>query len=249
MLQKDDLIDNFSRVVELRDNVFRFEDVMPAHSYVYHLRAVPAGTGEDLLTVSQDRTDDGFALLMLEQAARMTPSATLRLGPLPQNAYGLSTLLRAPPDYHAYFGGRLDEKRKHLILCLPVHQCEFSGDESIEEFFALRRNVVPTLDWKREVHPKIVLRFDNPKTRGGTGDAEVLVKFLTLQREIDNLDGVTQGFIEVQNYKGNVVEILSPAAGTWRLIRNRDDSTGETISRSQLSDELKGFLTSNASAH
>jgi hypothetical protein len=123
-------------------------------------------------------------------------------------------VLLAPKDYHGHFAGRLDAKRSRLVLCLPIHRCEFSGDESVGEFFTLCREIVLALNWQREVCPKIILRYDNPKTQGGTiYDRGVFAKYATVLRELDLLSGVPEGFIEIINYKKQVIEILSPKGG------------------------------------
>jgi hypothetical protein len=106
----------------------------------------------------------------------------------------------------------------------------------------MRRELVPTLNWEREVTPKILLRFDNPKTRGGTGNSEVHAKYGTLVREIDNLQGVSNGFIEIINYRGSVREVLA-AGDMFTLIYERDDGRRETLDRGALVDSLYRFLT------
>lgn len=52
--------------------------------------------------------------------------------------------------------------------------------------------------------------FDNPGTETGTDGAGVLMKYPALLSEIENLGGVISGFIEITNYNGQVVEVLSP---------------------------------------
>ena len=177
MLQQQDLVSHFSDVVDLGDNVFRCKDVLSKVTLHYYVKLAGAGFHEnDLLIVSENRMNDEFALSVFASLPRTKVTAGLELHAMPTNGYGLSLTILAPEQYHAYFKGRLDDKRECLALCMPIHRCEFSGNESVDDFFLLRRKIVPTMNWEREVHPKIELRFDNPRTRGGTGDAYTFVR-------------------------------------------------------------------------
>ncbi|MFJ1254345.1 hypothetical protein, partial [Cupriavidus sp. CuC1] len=64
-----------------------------------------------------------------------------------------------------------------------------------------------------------------------------------LLREIELLDGVLAGFIEISNYRGSVREILSPAIGRYVLIDGRDDSTRRFVEKDELNASVWGFLT------
>jgi hypothetical protein len=102
------------------------------------------------------------------------------------------------------------------------------------------QRMIPVFRWGRSVCPKIKVYFDNPETEAGTVEAGVLMKFPTLLTEIDNLNGVVNGFVEVTNYKGEVVEVLSPSKEVFTLIRNRKDE--EVLSHSQLVEALSSFV-------
>lgn len=244
MLSKQDLLSNFSEIVELGDGVFRCKDVLPKTTFFYYVKIgshVPSG--DDLLIVSENRIDDEFADSIFLSLRLEYEVSGLELRPIPANRYKFPLVIVAPANYHAYFKGRLDEKRGRLTLCMPIYRCEFSGTESVDVFFSLRREIVPTLDWERDIHPKIELRFDNSKTRSGTGNGYVFAKLATVMREIDNLNGVSNGFVEVKNYAGQVVEILSPEKGKYYLIRDRKDEDRELVDRSALQGMIWTFLT------
>lgn len=246
MLNKMDLESNVSAVVELGSGVVRCQDVLPKMKYFYYLKLAEVGsTAPDYVLVSENRMDDDFAVEVLANAAALNVGVSSRLKrhPLRPNKYGFTSMLFADSSYHAYFKGRLDEKRSNLVQVVPIYDCEFTGDESPDEFAMMRRDLVPTLNWEREVAPKILLRFDNPKTRGGTGDSEVLVKYGTLIREIDNLQGVSNGFIEIINHLGSVREVLSADEDSFVLIHERDDSNRENLSRDALLNVVHRFLT------
>jgi hypothetical protein len=127
---------------------------------------------------------------------------------------------------------------------MPCYPCEFTGKESLEEFFLLQRKLVPTLNWNRQVRPKVLLRFDNPKTGSGTtGDSGIYVPQDALHREIERLSGAAGGFIEIINYKSQVIELLSPATDQYVLILRRDDSTRRSIGKDELRKAVDRFLT------
>jgi hypothetical protein len=63
-----------------------------------------------------------------------------------------------------------------------------------------------------------------------------------LVSEVENLNGVVSGFIEITNYKGDVIEVLSPAIDAYTLIRNRCDDEVETpLSFSELMKKIAEF--------
>ena len=101
---------------------------------------------------------------------------------------------------------------------------------------------MPVLDWKRTIRPKVKVYFDNPKTGAGADENRVLVKYMTLLQEVDNFEGVSNGFIELENYKSEVVEILSPAKSEFILILNREDEIA--MSKDVLKTHLDEFVMS-----
>jgi hypothetical protein len=246
MLAKQDLIDNFCDVLELGSGVFRCQDETPRSTYYYYVKPAGAASTDDLLLISESWADDDFALNVLRQVPFGGKSQGIKSQPLGANSYGFSRLLLASSDYHAYFKGILDDRRDSLVLCLPFFDGEFTGNESVQDFFHMRRQMVPTMNWKRAPCPKVLLYFDNPKTGSGTGDKEVLVKHETLLHEIDNLHGVPNGFIEVTNSWGSVVEVLSPSPGQWIYIRDRNDDTREALLKPDLLKRLWDFVQAAA---
>jgi hypothetical protein len=248
VLQLEDLVASASDVRDLGGGVGRCRDRTTKSTFYNYVKFAAANTdGNDLLITSENILDDDFAMLIFANVPseeRSERLSNLKALDLPKNEYGFSALLLAPKDYHSHFAGRLDAKRDRLVWCLPIHRCEFSGDESVEEFFTLCwRGFVPTLNWQREVCPKIILRYDNPKTQGGTvHDCGVFAKYETVLREVDLLSGVPKGFIEITNNKKQVIEILSPKEGVFVLIRERDDATREPLNKPTLLQKLQSFL-------
>lgn len=227
----------------------RCAEATPRGTVHYHVAlGVEHGRSVDLLTVSANLLDDDFAALVLEAVGGFEPGMVLEKCALSANKYGFDALLLVPPHYHDTFAGRLDAQRDRLMLCVPIHGCEFAGDETAEMFRLLTREV-PIRDWQRFAHPRIQLRFDNPATVGGTDDAVaggyVFAGYDLVLRELADLDAVADGFIELVNYRGRVMELLSPAPGRVVILTDRDDATRLEVAASDVADIIWGFLATS----
>lgn len=241
MITISKLRDNFYPVDEIGDGFVRCADELPETTYyTYFMICDPPGYHP--FVVSENRIDDDFAGLVLTANACKGVSSLTKVE-LAQNSYGFSHVLFVPFQYHAELKGRLDSDRDMTTLCIPIFNSEFSGTETPEEFVRLRRNIVATSRWDRELTPKIALRFDNGKTKGGTRDGYVFSRFDQVLGEVDDLVGVSDGFIEVINYRGDVVEILFSKGIDFSWIRGRDDSRSERISKDAIRSRLWAFLT------
>lgn len=237
----DKLVANFYPVDDLGDGLVRCSDELPRRTIHTYFK-LPATDGFTPFVVSDDFVDDAFAATVLKTVGDLGVERLTKTK-LPTNAYGFTHVLSAPRAYHAHLKGRLDAERARATLCVPIFESEFSGSETPETFGLLFGRVVPTSDWRRAPHPKIALRFDNTKTKGGTGDGYVLARFDLVLRETDNLLGVADGFIEILNHRDEVVELLFSQADMFTLIENRDDAAGVQISREALQEWLWVFLT------
>ena len=249
VLTIDDIEGQIADVVRV-GTLVRCADTTPRSTVYYHVAlGFEHGRSVDLLTVSADLLDDDFAALALETAGGVEPGMVLEKRALPANGYGFDALLLVPPHYHDYFAGRLDAQRGRLILCVPIYGCEFAGDETVEIFRLLTREVVPIRDWRRFAHPRIRLRFSNPVTGGGTDDAVaggyVFAGYDLVLRELANLDGVADGFIELVNHRGRVMEFLSPVPGRVVILTDRDDATQAEIDMSAAADIVWEFVATS----
>lgn len=243
MLSPADIHANFSQVVELPGGDLRFEIKLPKKRFVHRLRFGRADGGwPDLLTVVEDLDDDEFAKEVLDAAHGHTMPDGLAIVPFSNRTRAFDRVLLAGPSFHGTFMGILDPQRARLVLCIPINHCEFAGNEDRQTFADMCFGIVPTRDWNREPVPKFQLRFSNPRTRGGTSDGYVQVRLRVLLLEIGNLNGVDQGFIEIVNHRGQVVEVLSPRPDAYIHIVDRDDSTRRWMSVDELLEELHAFL-------
>lgn len=236
MFSKDDLLQSFACVDEYAGCYF-FQHKLPKVVYEYCLKSTDR---KDLLVISEGISDRAFSVEVVERAPDSLSQDKTTIFDIAPNKYGFTHVLVVPNTYHGSLKGRLDGKRENLYLCIPIHRCEFSGSESEGEFKEIIQRMIPIFHWSRSVCPKIKVYFDNPGTEAGTDEAGVLMKYPTLLSEIENLNGVVSGFVEVTNYKGQVVEVLSPKKDVFTLVRNRKDE--EVLTHSKLVEALNGFV-------
>jgi hypothetical protein len=195
-----------------------------------------------LLLVSENLVDDDFARHALGSIPELPAPDSLQVIPLAINRRSFTHLLLVPPTYHQYFKGILDAKRTGLVQCLPIYRCEFSGTETVDEFTQMRRHAIDTINWSREITPKVVMRFENPRTSAGTGDHGVISTWKVLLREIDNLSGVNGGFIECRNWMNRTMKIMSPNARSYALMR--EGSIAELCDGTSVAAKAWEFLVS-----
>ena len=241
MITPDLLAEHFYPVLELGGGLVRCDDELPRtifHTYFLlglGAAAVPFVTSENLL-------DDAFAAQVLATVNGTRPTSLTKIAVGP-NGYGFTHVLHVAPEFHSELKGRLDEDRKDCVLCIPIFESEFSSSETVDEFVTLRRRLVPTHDWARRPVPKIMLRFDNPKTKGGTtGDGYIPVRFEQVLQEIAAMVGVQDGFIEILNFRGEVIELVFEQGQSFRLIQGRDDVAARLVSIPDLEGQLRTFV-------
>ena len=241
MITISKLKDHFYPVEEIGENFVRCGDELPKETY--HTYFMMSDRKEYAsIVVSKNIIDDDFAkFLLMENGYKGTE--VLDKVAIAQNKYGFSHILRIPFRYHSELKGRLDAERKLTTLCIPIFNSEFSGNETPEEFAELRKNIVPTSKWDREIAPKIALRFNNGKTKGGTGEGYVYARMDQVMREVENLVEVEDGFIEIKNYNNQVVEILFDKHDNFSWIIDRDDTKVEQVSKGEIQAKLLAFLT------
>jgi len=220
MIYKSDLIEEFGDVKGVGEDVFFFQDKMRAYTYNYWLQT---SKERDLLVVSKDMVDDELSLAVISMAPELLSLKQPEIYALSGKSKKFTHVFVAPSHYHGYLKGAEGIDRSRLLLCVPIYRCEFAGDETPEEFNEMQLHLIPILDWERSKHPKLRVYFDNPATGGGTSESGVLLKQSVLFQEIENLNGVNDGFIEITNWSGGVVEVLSPSQDEFLLIRNRED--------------------------
>lgn len=241
MITADQVENHFYPVAKLPNGIVRGADELPKQTHYTYFGAPMAGDITPL-TESLDLVDDNFAAFVLRHA---DPEGTqvLTKTVLPANSYGFSHLLSVPPAYHSLLKGRgeLEEKRVAVILCLPIHDCEFSGNESVEEFYDMRRRTVPTTTWTRVAVPKIRLRFDNPRSGRGTGDVYTLATIESVIKLTADLADDRQSFIELINARDLVAELLQSDENYVTWITDREDASAVMVGRDQIAERIREY--------
>lgn len=101
---------------------------------------------------------------------------------------------------HGLFQVQSKKLHRRSLGVFPAYECEFSGKETISEIDALRNDIVPTLDWKRQKCPQIRMRFRNMLTGGGTsGKRDIFAKSELLQSVVKELPDDGNSFVEIEN--------------------------------------------------
>jgi hypothetical protein len=210
MITEKMITDNFEDVQRMTDDIIRFKELLPDFKDIYYL-GCSKSDNINIIVISRDIEDDVFASELIRVASSQNKVLNLlKFRHNIENKYGFDSALMAGPQYHSYFKGRLDNVRNTLYLCFPIFECEFSGNESVELFYEMRRFLIKSLNWDRSMTPKILLRFENPKTKAGTiGKNYYPVDFNVVKTEIINLNGVPNGVVEVFNYNKEYVKIIS----------------------------------------
>ena len=235
MITKDDLLTTFGEVAEVHGCYFSKYVVA---TYVLYC-CMRNAKGHDLAIASKNVDDPEFAASVVLNAPHRLSHDGPTIFEIPPSAYGFTHAMAVPSTYHGLLN-RI-EKRTGLFLFLPIFRCEFTGEESAEDFKWSTHHIVDVNNWHRTRQPKISVYFDNPRTGGGTDKDGAIVSLETLIAEIDNLSGVSDGFIEITNYRNEVIEVLSPEEGRYVLIRNRQDE--ELIDRASVIAAVEKFTT------
>lgn len=93
-------------------------------------------------------------------------------------------------------------------VVFPVYRCEFAGDEPADIVRLIRRDFLPSLEWDRAPHPKILAAFDNPKL--GMGSKSTKLKMAGLADVLSilkSMDGCHAAWLRIQNWMGEVMVI------------------------------------------
>jgi len=226
MVSKKDLLLSFDIIDEYAGCLF-FKYEMPKAVVQYCLRSTEK---QDLLVVCEGAFDREFAVQIIRQSPVRLNKAIPGIFEISMNSYGFTHALVVPNNYHGILKGEHAYDRDKLLLCIPIYRSEFSGGESEFEFKEMIRRTVPVYRWDRDACPKITVYFDNPRTGGGSDESGILMRYVALLAEIENLEGVVNGFVEITNYKGEVIEVISPKKNEFVLIRDRKDEEFMTYS-------------------
>lgn len=163
--------------------------------------------------------------------ARANEAALLAAAPLVHvegfTGHGFDSVAAAIPAV-ADVNDEMPELSAVTYALFPAWRDEFSGAETEREAYS-RLDMMDIADPRRSAVPFLKMRFKNPKTGVHTlGDERLLTYPGQLDEEIGNLDGVSGGWIETENFTGAVHRL------TWEDGFALDDSA----SRMSVEDTL-----------
>lgn len=130
----------------------------------YFFRSV-RGVLPDLVTTSSDVEDPEFAVSLLDAvAAEVTPgiATPLKIELSVPNDFGFDAALALPSSFHGHLKGVLDDRHKTLVLCVPIHRCEFTGQETVEQYRRWHTRI-GLERWKRDPFPVVEMQTQDPR--------------------------------------------------------------------------------------
>jgi hypothetical protein len=172
----------------------------------YFFRSV-RGVLPDLVATSSDVEDPEFAVSLLETVASQVDrqiAAPLKMDLSIPNAFAFDSALALPSAFHGHLKGVLDDKHKTLVLCLPIHRCEFTGRETVDEYRRWHTRVGAER-WTRDPVPVVELEIENP--RGQRSTSKERISFDTCMASLTAMKAMSTGSAKVTNYNGDTLLI------------------------------------------
>src|SRR5262249_19949964 len=138
--------------------------------------------------------------------------------------------LVVPGDYHWVLRNAINETwRRNAVLCVPAYWCEFSGEETPDDFREMRARYVPADTWSRKPHPSIQIRENNPRT-GLWTDRYIRMSLKELLCHVEMLQGVPPpGFVYVMNFRSRVCRITFDPGRDEYVFRYSDKEDAEPV--------------------
>jgi hypothetical protein len=191
----------------------------PAHKFLEIIK--PAGVGKRYYALSlQDEYPERLLKSVLDFIANKEseiygerPIQVLEFGPSSANFDRIVVL--GAQSHNKY---KVDCPPLHptTLVVFPAYKSEFTGKEDLNEIKVLRKDIVPTLDWKRSPSPKILLRFKNTKTGSETiGKKRKLAPERVLMNALATLTDEPGSFVEVENYEGDICNVVARKGGEY----------------------------------
>jgi hypothetical protein len=227
------------------DELYKFTLKVPSTTTTYYLKCGCHNEPDFLLAV-EGQEDDVFARNLFEhlfmKSPRVDKPTKLPLGFF--NPYAFEMGLLVGPEYHGHFKGTLDDWRSRTFLCVPAYDCEFSGQEAPDEFMYIWVYLMPhTL--RRQIVPKVKLRFDNPTTKANTQGRFLIRSEQSLNNTIESLTPEDAGYVLVLNYLEEQLTITLPEPNQYKVEWNK---TSRLVDSVAIMDIVARFLRKGLTA-
>ncbi|MGA5602282.1 hypothetical protein ACPCUF_14760 [Streptomyces griseoincarnatus] len=208
---------------------------------VLHFAGAVTADGRRLLQTNQrGRHDAGLAREVLAFAWQHE-DALIGDGRPIAAVHGFSTAGHAfdavaatAPEVHGHHRAQNPDLTAVTYIVFPAFASEVSGRESLDEARARYQKMLGPADIGRDAVPFLKMRFDNPRTGGGSSNpGRALAHPRVLHQEIPQLEGVAGGFVEWENRAGDVWRVEWDSG--WALIGGGKERRGLSL------DDLLSF--------
>lgn len=208
----------------------------------YFFRSV-RGTLPDLVTTCSDANDAEFAVWILEAVAsriNTNSNAPLKIGFSESNSFAFDAILALPSPYHGHLKGILNDKHSTLVLCVPIHSCEFTGTETANEYRHWQTRVAVER-WTRQPYPFVAMECENP--RSGHSCPMERTSIEACMANLSALNGVKDGFARIANFNGDIILIKPTANERYNISTN---TAKLKCSPEELVDIVSAFVRTGA---
>ncbi|GLZ02087.1 hypothetical protein [Actinoplanes sp. NBRC 103695] len=155
--------------------------------------------------------DTGMAVSVLSYAREHSPQVLSAAPfavlegwtPPPQSQAHFDVVAATIPAVHRYHELKHPELNEVTYAVFPAYRCEFSGRETQSEAEDRFDRMLEVADLARLATPWLRMRYDNPRTRGGSVGTELGLawpdKLITELRNLENSEGAWIDFENFQN--------------------------------------------------
>lgn len=153
MISHNDLVEEFGEGKPVGSSIQFFQEKMKFFTYNYW---VSRSEFRCLLIVSKDTIDHAFCDHVFVAAPRQLSFDKPTIFEFSGSSRDFTHVLAIPSTYHGYLNGVEGVDRRNLLLCIPIYRCEFSGDETADEFKYMHPRLVSIWEWGRQNPQKFV---------------------------------------------------------------------------------------------
>ncbi|MGY0069480.1 hypothetical protein ACWZEH_22370 [Streptomyces sp. QTS137] len=209
---------------------------------VLHFAGALTEGGTRLLQTNQrGKHDDDLARAVLGFARRHETELIgegrliAAVGDFVAPGYEFDAVAATAPEVHGHHRAQNPGLTEVTHIVFPAYASEVSGRESLAEAEARYQKMLRPAEIGREPVPFLKMRFDNPRTGGGsTNPGRALTYPRILRQEISQLEGVFGGFVEYENRVGEIWRVEWGGDSGWMV-------SGETGRRRMSLDEILEF--------
>ncbi|MET8449861.1 hypothetical protein [Streptomyces sp. NPDC005209] len=149
--------------------------------------------------------------------------------------YTFDSVAAVVPEVHGHHKVQHPDLTPLTYIVFPGYACEFSGRETLPEAEARYHKMLPTAEIERGPLPFLKMRFDNPRTGGGSTNPERALTYPeVLLNELPELEDTPEAFVEYENHEGKVWRVQW-SDGAWAV-------TGDSELRATGFEELRRFV-------